>query len=234
MTPHILKKLDTDIASLRSRVQAMFALALQQLEDSVILFEKCHREKGLAVAELEPRLHELQFAIDRECANMIALRQPNAGDLRIAIASMRIASAIEAVGNAALEIAGAGERIHKSGRKPLSEPEALVGQYAAVQRMLVVARDACQGLDAGALSVIAAIRQEQSLESSALTERLGARLEAEAGRARVLAEEIEIARCLNRVAALALAIALQVYYMAKGEDRRHQPLEELLTESAGA
>ena len=129
---------------------------------------------------------------------------------------------------------GAGERIHKSGRKPLSEPEALVGQYAAVQRMLVVARDACQGLDAGALSVIAAIRQEQSRESSALIESLGAHLEAEAGRARVLAEEIEIARCLNRVAALALAIALQVHYMAKGEDRRHQPLEELLAESAGA
>lgn len=227
MNQHILKKIDVDIASLRSRVQQMFALNLEQFDDAVVLFEKCHRERGLAVLEREPELHQLQFALDRESTNLIALRQPSAGDLRVVIASMRIGSALEAAGNAAVAIAAAGERIHKGGRKELAERDGLGAQHLLVRGMLCAAAEAYLRQDPGALRAIAGSRQRQREQSEALLAALIGQIESRALSARVLAEEIEIVRGLDRIAALALAIALQVSYLVRGEDLRHQPLEKL-------
>jgi phosphate transport system protein len=97
--------LDRQLAALKAQVLGLGALAIQQLERLLLAVER--REGGIAieVAQADGALDAAESAIDAAVVRIMALHQPEAGDLRALLAALRIATALERIGDHAKTVA---------------------------------------------------------------------------------------------------------------------------------
>ena len=97
--------LDTELALLKNQVQDMIDLVKSQLEkgkEAVLSFDK---EIALEIHSNEKRVNSMELSIDRTCENTLALYNPVAIDLRFVLASFKISSDLERLGDNAVGIA---------------------------------------------------------------------------------------------------------------------------------
>jgi phosphate transport system protein len=105
MQPHIVKTYGEELDQISAEVIMLGGLAEAQVADAVDSVAR--RDVGLAqsVVGRDNRLDDLQKDIERKAIRLIALRQPMAGDLRRAVAAMKIATSLERIGDLAKNIA---------------------------------------------------------------------------------------------------------------------------------
>ncbi|GAA5174464.1 hypothetical protein GCM10025771_04240 [Niveibacterium umoris] len=229
MANHILKKFDADLGALIARLFELDDLVAAQFEHAMTLLVKCHREHGPEVIALEERINALHLAIDNDAAQLIVQHQPNASDLRVVLATTRIAAELEEIANAITRLGGSADRIHRAGRKDIRHLDSLDALRTAVQSMLQDWRAAFSARDAAVVAKSAracAAAQETWQELEALlVESLHV---AHTGLGPHLGvETLRIAEALREIAERAALIAAHVAYMARGEDYRHRSPEQL-------
>jgi len=105
MADHTVKSFDEELAKLRDMLVRMGGLAESQIALATTATVK--RDAALAgrVVEADPQIDALDRDIAQHVVRMLALRQPVASDLRFIVAAMRIASALERVGDYAANVA---------------------------------------------------------------------------------------------------------------------------------
>ena len=105
MSEHTVKAFTEQLESLATAMAQMGGLAEAQLADAIEAIAK--RDTGLAEAAIagDPRIDQLQQAIEDQALKLLALRQPMAIDLRETLAAIKIASELERVGDLAKNIA---------------------------------------------------------------------------------------------------------------------------------
>lgn len=133
MANHILKKIDTDTAAIKTRIAGMAAVVDGQLDHVITILEKRHLEHGLVVDKLIVQINDAQLAIDRECANFIVMHQPNASDLRTVLAAMRIGAELQRLGTKICGVARGGELVYK---QRISTPLPAMADIVAFARLL--------------------------------------------------------------------------------------------------
>jgi len=97
--------LDIEIKKLRSDMSEMFELVFSQLEKSRQALVGFDKDLGREVRVNEKRVNSFELKIDRDCENIIALMNPVAVDLRFVLASLKINSNLERIGDIAEGIA---------------------------------------------------------------------------------------------------------------------------------
>jgi phosphate transport system protein len=97
--------LDRQLAEMKSQVLTLGALAIEQLSQTLAAMEQ--RDAALAhrVAGADMALDEAESAIDGLVLRVMALQQPEAVDLRALLAGLRIATALERIGDHAKTVA---------------------------------------------------------------------------------------------------------------------------------
>lgn len=103
--PHILSAFDRDLEAVQAHVLRMGGLVEQALLDAAEALET--RDEALAhkVQAGDKAIDALEEQINEECARLLALRAPAAGDLRTVLSVMRIAAALERSGDYAKNLA---------------------------------------------------------------------------------------------------------------------------------
>lgn len=103
--PHILSAFDRDLEAVQAHVLRMGGLVEQALLDAAEALER--RDEALAqkVQAGDKAIDALEEQINEECARLLALRAPTAGDLRTVLSVMRIAAALERSGDYAKNLA---------------------------------------------------------------------------------------------------------------------------------
>ena len=101
------RHLDDELSSLRDRVLLLGGEAEQALERA--MYALCERDSEVArqVLEDDDRVDLLEVEIDRQCIDIIALRQPAARDLRFVISVAKMAPVLERIADHACNIARA-------------------------------------------------------------------------------------------------------------------------------
>jgi len=102
---HTVKSFDTDIELLDRDVLAMGELTLEMLSGAVDLFSSGSAERANEIISSDPRVDELQRAIEEKAIVTIARRQPAANDLRRLVGAIRIAGHLERIADYAKNIA---------------------------------------------------------------------------------------------------------------------------------
>src|SRR3989440_2609016 len=102
---HTAKAFDVDLQDLARMVAEMGGLAEKQIADAVDALAKRDSRLAQNVVLLDPTVDALQREIEERAILTIARRQPMAVDLRETIASLRIAGALERMGDYAKNIA---------------------------------------------------------------------------------------------------------------------------------
>ena len=102
---HILSAFDRDLEAVQAHVLRMGGLVEQALLDAAEALET--RDEALAqkVQAGDKAIDALEEQINEECARLLALRAPAAGDLRTVLSVMRIAAALERSGDYAKNLA---------------------------------------------------------------------------------------------------------------------------------
>jgi phosphate transport system protein len=100
-----MSHLNIELQGLRSNILEMFELVQTQLTKSKESFLQLDKDLAREVVVNEKRVNGFELKIDRDCENIIALFNPVAIDLRFVLASMKINSNLERIGDIAESVA---------------------------------------------------------------------------------------------------------------------------------
>lgn len=141
MNRHISEQYDTELADIKARLMEMGGLVEQQLERGARALITHDVELAESMNSTENQINKLEVDLDEQCVQVIARRQPTAGDLRTLICVMRAITDLERIGDEAHRIA---RMARGMAREELPED-----QYGAFRELnSMVARQLASALDA--------------------------------------------------------------------------------------
>ncbi|MEM6676322.1 MAG: phosphate signaling complex protein PhoU [Pseudomonadota bacterium] len=111
---HIVTAFDLELRDTTARIWEMGGIAEEQLGNAL---EAIHlRDNALAreVVAADVRLDRLEQRLEESAIQMLALRQPMAGDLRQVVSALKIASTLERIGDLAKNIAKRAQFLNES------------------------------------------------------------------------------------------------------------------------
>ncbi|MEZ5754533.1 MAG: phosphate signaling complex protein PhoU [Paracoccaceae bacterium] len=226
--PHILSAFDRDLEAVQAHVLRMGGLVEQALLDAAEALETRDEALAVRVQEGDRAIDALEETINAECARLLALRAPTAGDLRVVLSVMRIAAALERSGDYAKNLA--------KRSRVLANMSPLGGTSSSIQRMartvvlrLKEALDAYIGHEvAVAEDIRARDREVDQMYNSLFRELLTHMMEDPRNIGAAMHLHF-IAKNIERVGDHATSIAEQVIYLATGEmPGEERPKAEML------
>src|SRR5688572_8791314 len=149
-TGHTVKAFDDDLDQLRANIAEMGGLAEAAIRDSLHALVYRDTEKAAEIIARDERIDELEAEVERAVVNVIALRAPMADDLRDIIAALKIAGAVERIGDYARNIAKRVPTLDNSKIQPLSllpEMGRIVGEMVKNVLDAFAARDAQKAIE---------------------------------------------------------------------------------------
>jgi len=216
---------ETELQAIKERLLAMGALAESMIHKSVRALVDRDERLVQAVLAHEEEMDLLCIEIDDRCFTQLALRQPMASDLRFLVASVKINSELERIGDQTVSIA---LRVQSLIREPELKPLIDIPRMTVLaQEMVRKALDAFVRRDVElARSVIEADDEVDGLRDQVFRELLVFMMGDTATIPRALALML-ISRNLERIADHATNIAEDVIYIVRGEDVRERGDKEL-------
>ena len=140
-TGHIVKSFDEDLQQIETMVSEMGGRVEAQISDAVTSLVRRDADLGMKVRANDKQIDDLEFQIDAAVVRVLALRQPQAQDLRAVVAVIKIAANLERMGDYAKNIA---KRSNVLGEFPHigASADIIRRMSALVQRMLKDVLDA--------------------------------------------------------------------------------------------
>ncbi|MBL7927682.1 MAG: phosphate signaling complex protein PhoU [Bacteroidia bacterium] len=101
----MMTHLDSELKQLKESINELFLMVISQLAKSKEALVNLDQDLAREVRANERRVNSYELKIDRDCENIIALFNPVAIDLRFVLASLKINSNLERIGDIAEGIA---------------------------------------------------------------------------------------------------------------------------------
>lgn len=131
---HTLKAFDEDLDRLRALISQMGGLAEFAIEEAMRCLVQRDVDGAAKVVENDQKLDQLEIETERRVVQLIALRAPMAGDLREAVAALKISGVVERIGDYAKNIA---RRVPQLGNSGQIEPLSLLPEMARIATQMV-------------------------------------------------------------------------------------------------
>jgi phosphate transport system protein len=213
------KILEKELQGLKDKLLRIGALVETQLERSVKSLVERDNMLAATVIDTDHEVNRLEVEIDEDCIRMLALRQPEAGDLRFITTAMKIVTDLERMGDLAVDIS---ERALELNDEPILKPYIDIPRMAvAARRMLKDALDAFVNRDSElARKVTAADDYVDDLNHQIFRELLTFMMEDPHAISRAIRISY-VSKYLERVADHATNIAEMVVYLVEGKIIRH-------------
>lgn len=159
MATEIHRHLDDELNELRDRVLRLGGEAERALERAITALTERNNEIARALLQHDDEIDQMEVEIDRQCIDIIALRQPAARDLRFVITVAKMAPVLERIADHACNIARAAIDLNN---EPEFKGNAYLRQMADVAAsMLHGVLDAFTSNDATAARAI--IKRDQEI-----------------------------------------------------------------------
>ena len=213
------KILERELNGLKEKLLMLGALVESQVEKSIRSLVERDDELARSVINADHGVNRLEVEVDEECVRLLALRQPEAGDLRFVTTAMKIVTDLERVGDLAVDIS---ERALELNEEPQLKPYIDIPRMAkAASQMLRDALDAFVNRDAAlAEKVLPADDFVDDLNRQIFRELLTYMIEDPHTISRAIRISY-ISKYLERIADHATNIAEMVIYLVRGKIIRH-------------
>ena len=116
---HTLKAFDEDLDQLRALISQMGGFAEHAIREAMRSLMQRDHEGARRVVEGDRKLDALEAEAEQRIVQLIALRAPMAGDLREAVAALKIVGVVERIGDYAKNIAKRVPELEGDGRTEL-------------------------------------------------------------------------------------------------------------------
>lgn len=223
---HISGQFNKELEDVRNKVLTMGGLVEQQIELAVTAFATGDLEMAELVIKQDNQVDALEMAIDQECMQILALRQPAAFDLRLLITVIKVINELERVGDMAERIAEMAIQLSNADNKRDQYYE-LEHMAELVQEMLHGALDVFARMNIEDVTTITGLDENVDREYGSIIRQLITRMMEDPRNITRMLDVLWIARSLERIGDHACNICEHLVYMVKGEDVRHLTQEEL-------
>jgi len=224
---HSSKQFEADLENLRTRVLQMGGLVEAQILAAMEAYSNGARELVERVVEGDRRVNGYEVAIDEACKHIVVRRQPAAVDMRLIMATAKIVTDLERMGDEAEKIARMAAAIHEHGGYHAQRFPAIRHAAQIAVGLLRRALDAFARLDAAAAAEV--LKEDRAIDDefrSVLRQLITYMMED----ARTISPGLEIiwvAKAIERIGDHAKNVAEQVIYIVKGTDVRHIAVSEV-------
>ncbi len=215
---HTSHQYNQELENARNQALQMGGLVEEQLGKALRALMENNSQLGEEVAYSDYKVNRLEVQIDEACTQIIARRQPAAGDLRLVMSIVKSVTDLERIGDEAEKIArhaisseGLGTTLHTSLRH--------LGDH--VREMLRRTLDAMARMDAEQARVIAESDKQIDAEFDDLSRQLLTRMMEDARNIRDSLNVMWCARSLERIGDHSKNICEYVIYLVEGKDVRH-------------
>jgi phosphate transport system protein len=223
---HISEQFNKELEDIRNKVLTMGGLVEQQIEQAMEAFTTGDMELAETVIKQDNQVDALEMAIDLECTQILALRQPAAFDLRLLLTVIKTINELEIIGDLA-------ERIAKMAIQ-ISDIDGRKDQYYELQHMCDLVKDMLHGaLDAFARMSIDDITEITGRDdavdreyASVIRQLITHMMEDPRNITRTL-NVLWTVRAIERIGDHACYICEHLIFMIKGETVRHLSQAEL-------
>ncbi|MHB8173931.1 MAG: phosphate signaling complex protein PhoU [Nitrospirota bacterium] len=213
------KILDKELSDLKERLLTMGSVVEAQVARSIKSLVDRDNELAKKVIDADHEVNRMEVEIDEECIRLLALRQPEAGDLRFITTAMKIVTDIERIGDLAVDVS---ERALELNEEPILKPYIDIPRMAkAARNMLKEALDAFVNRNSElAWSVLDEDDFVDELNKQIFRELLTFMIEDPHSISRAI-RITYISKYLERIADHATNIAEMVVYLVEGRIIRH-------------
>lgn len=223
---HISTKYNEELEELRKGVLEMGMMVEQQLKNSLDSLIDADISLAKSVIRGDSDINQKELEISARCAEIIALRQPAAGDLRLVLTVGKFITDLERIGDLSQKLAALSKKLIKKGvsTRFYAEIQHLGRQ---TQKMLAKSLDAFARLDTqGALDTMM-IEEHIDRESTALSRQLITYMMEDPRAIKHTLRALNAAKSLERIGDHCENLCEFVVYLVKGEDIRYQNLDEV-------
>jgi len=217
---HISQQYNKELESVKSKVLKMGGLVEAQVEGAISALIERNDELAKKVAESDYKINKIEVEIDENCAQLIAKRQPAAGDLRLIIAIIKVITDLERIGDEAEKI---GRHVQK-----LVSLEGDIGMHAElsslgdkVMTVLRNALDAFARMDVEQAARVVETDKQIDKEFNRISRVLVTHMMEDPRNIKNMLHVTWCARALERIGDHSQNICEYVIYLVKGQDVRH-------------
>lgn len=223
---HISQQFDAELEDVRNRVLTMGGMVEQQLKDAMTALLEGNSELAEAVVQNDYKVNAMEVAIDEECTQILARRQPAARDLRLVVAVIKTITDLERIGDEAEKVSRMALHMAELERpaKRYTEIEHL-GNHA--RNMVHNALDAYARTDVDAAVRVAQDDLKLDHEYEGLLRQLVTFMMEDPRSIRQFLDVVWAARALERIGDHARNICEYIVYFVKGKDVRHTSFEQM-------
>ncbi|MFT5502937.1 MAG: phosphate transport system protein [Gammaproteobacteria bacterium] len=101
LSGHISRRFDHELEAVRNQVLTMGGLVEAQVNDGINCLVDGDSELARQVVKNDYKINRLEVEIDERCVDILARRQPAAGDLRLVVAIIKTITDLERIGDQA-------------------------------------------------------------------------------------------------------------------------------------
>lgn len=216
-----MRQFDQELRDLRDGILSMAGLAEEMIDLTIQALTERSKSKADQVMNLDRGLDEWELKLDRLCVDLLALRAPAAGDLRLIASSLKIVPELERIGDHCCNIARRATYVHP----PILSTGSLERLGQETRGMVRMAVDAFIGSDAGlARTVIQSDDSVDELYGSIYRELLRLMMSDPLSIERA-SHLILVIKNWERIADQATNIAEEVLFILEGRSAKHPYLQ---------
>jgi len=219
---HSSKQYDIDLEGIRSKVLMMGGLVESQFNDAIESFRACNVEQAERVIQGDENVNRLEVTLDDTCSHLIVKRQPAANDLRIVMATIKVITDLERIGDEATKIARSAKNLQER------EIAGILNHYESIRviangtaSLLHDALDCFARLDEKQATKIIAQDEVIDHEFRAIMRTLITFMMEDPRTISAALDTLWVAKAIERIGDHAKNIAEYVIYVVEGKDIRH-------------
>jgi phosphate transport system protein len=221
MPEHSSKQYELDLEAIRSRVLQMGGLVEKQFYDAMNCFRSLNPAEAERIIAADIEVNQMEVSLDDACTHLIVKRQPAANDLRTVMATIKVITDLERIGDEATKIARAAHAIHQRGLVPIAHEEIVRVMAASAGKQLHDALDTFARLDQKQATRLIVADEEIDHEYRAVVRTAITFMMEDPRTISCALDTIWVAKAIERIGDHAKNIAEYVVYIVEGKDIRH-------------
>jgi phosphate transport system protein len=212
-----------DLEGIRSKVLQMGGMVESQFNEAMECLRTGNVEKAEQVIKADENVNRLEVVLDDTCSHLIVRRQPAANDLRTVMATLKVITDLERIGDEATKIARTAISVRERGNGTFNPYESIRVIAGSTAEMLHSALDAFARLDEKEAAAIIARDEMVDHEFRSILRSLITFMMEDPRTISAALDTLWAAKAIERIGDHAKNIAEYVIYVVEGKDIRHTP-----------
>ena len=218
---HSSKQYELDLEGIRSRVLQMGGMVEKQFHDAMNCFRTLNVQEAERIIAADVEVNQMEVALDDVCSHLIVKRQPAANDLRTVMATIKVITDLERIGDEATKIARAAKALHQRGLVPIAHEDIVRVMATSAGRQLHDALDAFARMDEKQATRLIVGDEEIDLEYRVVMRSAVTLMMEDPRTISASLDTVWVAKAIERIGDHAKNIAEYVIYIVEGKDIRH-------------